>query len=154
MDHLAITPDLVNDEEEYKVGEIRGVRRHGRGRGLQFLVHWKGYSDAHDSWEPISNLQHASDEINDYRRKHPNMLKQLGVASIKDKPMLVRTAVLSSPSMSTPLSRSTTPELQYPSVEELINSPSHVGGNQYDGIVARAQLYRVSPPRSTEERAE
>jgi len=57
-------PDIINEEEEYKVEEIRGHRK--KGRGTQFLVHWKGYGNEHDQWMTETNLQHAKEAIQDY----------------------------------------------------------------------------------------
>ena len=39
-------PDIINEEEEYKVEEVRKHRKWGRG--TQYLMHWKGYGDKHD----------------------------------------------------------------------------------------------------------
>jgi len=39
-------PDIINEEEEYEVEEIRGHRK--KGRGTQFLVYWKGYENKYD----------------------------------------------------------------------------------------------------------
>ena len=43
---LALPLDIVNEEEEYKMDEIRKHQK--KGRGTQFLVHWKGYGDKHN----------------------------------------------------------------------------------------------------------
>jgi hypothetical protein len=53
-----IRPPPVTEEnnEEYEVENIRDARRHGRGRKLQYLVHWKGYPAADDSWVDHSDL--------------------------------------------------------------------------------------------------
>jgi len=39
-------PMIINEEEEYKVKEVRKHKKYGRG--IQYLVHWKGYRDEHD----------------------------------------------------------------------------------------------------------
>ena len=49
-------PDLIKGEEEYKVELICDARRKGRGRKLQYLMHWKGYPNSNDSWVNHNNL--------------------------------------------------------------------------------------------------
>jgi hypothetical protein len=39
-------PDLIDGEEEYEVESILKSRRYGRGRKVQYLVKWKGYTDS------------------------------------------------------------------------------------------------------------
>ena len=58
-------PELIEGEEEYVVDRILNSRRHGRNKQLQFLIHWKGYSAAHDSWEPAKEV-HAPAKIEEY----------------------------------------------------------------------------------------
>jgi len=43
---LALPPTIINEEEEYKVEEVRKYRK--QGRETQYLVHWKGYGNKHD----------------------------------------------------------------------------------------------------------
>jgi len=38
--------NMFNKEEKYEVEEIRKHRK--QGRGMQYLMHWKGYGDKHD----------------------------------------------------------------------------------------------------------
>ena len=43
---LAPPPMIINEEEEYKVEEVRKYWKWGNE--VQYLVHWKGYRDEHD----------------------------------------------------------------------------------------------------------
>ena len=47
--------DLVEEEEEYKVEAILDSCK--KGRHIEYLVKWKGYSDAENSWEPCDMLK-------------------------------------------------------------------------------------------------
>ena len=69
-------PELVERGLEYEVGRILKSRRHGRGKALQFLVHWKGYSTAHDSWEPKENI-HAPDLVRQFYEENPMAIRTL-----------------------------------------------------------------------------
>ena len=62
-------PDLIGTEEEYKVEAI--IAHRGSTRNRSYLVHWKGYSSAKDSWEPEANLKHAADLLRAYKKAHP-----------------------------------------------------------------------------------
>ena len=60
----ASLPDIVNEEEEYKVEEIR---KHWKwGQETQFLVHWKGYRNEYDQWIAETGLPYAKEAIDDY----------------------------------------------------------------------------------------
>jgi len=61
---LALLLMIINEEEEYKVEEVRKHRK--RERGTQYLVHWKGYRDEHDQWIAEMELPHAREVIEDY----------------------------------------------------------------------------------------
>ena len=61
---LAPSPDIINEEEEYEVKEIRKHRK--QGRSTQFLVYWKEYRDEHDQWIAETELPHAKEVIEDY----------------------------------------------------------------------------------------
>ena len=58
-------PEIIEGEKEYKVKQIINSQRHGKDKKLQFLVHWKGYSVAHDSWEDTTNV-HAPELVKEY----------------------------------------------------------------------------------------
>jgi hypothetical protein len=49
-------PDLVNDHKEYEVENVLDTRLYGWWKKRQYLIKWKGYADAHSSWEPEENV--------------------------------------------------------------------------------------------------
>ena len=63
-------PDLVEEEEEY---EVEASRK--KGQYIEYLVKWKGYSDAEKSWEPHGNVRHAEEEVENFHKQYPNKLK-------------------------------------------------------------------------------
>ena len=54
-------PILINRAEEWEAEDILDYRRQNNRH--EFLVHWKGYERADDSWEPIENLEHSLELI-------------------------------------------------------------------------------------------
>ena len=65
-------PELVKGQPEWEVEHIMRVRR--RHNQLQYLIRWKGFSDAHDSWEPARHL-HADQLIQDFYKEHPSAIR-------------------------------------------------------------------------------
>ena len=65
-------PDLVDGQPEWEVEQILGARR--RHNQLQYLIRWKGFSDAHDSWEPAIHIN-ANQLIRDFHREHPSAIR-------------------------------------------------------------------------------
>jgi len=57
-------PILINNAEESQAGQILNYRRQNNSH--EFLVHWKGYEPADDSWEPSENLDHSLELIQEY----------------------------------------------------------------------------------------
>ncbi len=60
-------PDIINDVEEYEVEQILDQKK-VRGKEY-FLVKWKNYTHEHDSWEPVKNLENASEALEDFNRR-------------------------------------------------------------------------------------
>jgi hypothetical protein len=58
-------PELIEGEEEYKVDRIMNSWCHGTGKKLQFLIHWKGYSQAYNSWEDAQDM-HTPELVEEY----------------------------------------------------------------------------------------
>ena len=64
-------PPIIDSEEEYEIEAILDARRHGRGRQLQYLVHWKGYPHSDDSWVNHKDL-HAPEILKEFLLPTPN----------------------------------------------------------------------------------
>jgi hypothetical protein len=64
-------PDIIDEEEEYEIEEIHGHR--GKGRGTQFLVHWKGYGNEDDIWLTQSSLGNAEELLSNYLKQSTNL---------------------------------------------------------------------------------
>jgi transposase InsO family protein len=63
--YVAPPPDILNEEEQYEVERIINHRR--RGRALQYLIRWKGYTPLDDTWEPEANLENSPDILERYK---------------------------------------------------------------------------------------
>ena len=57
-------PMIINKEEEYEVEKVKKYRK--QERGMQYLVHWKGYGDEHNQWIAETGLPHTKEVIKDY----------------------------------------------------------------------------------------
>jgi Chromo (CHRromatin Organisation MOdifier) domain len=66
-------PELIKGEEEYKVEQVLNSRRFGHAKKLQYLLCWKGYSRAHDSWQDASEI-HAPDLVKEYHQRKPTAI--------------------------------------------------------------------------------
>ena len=53
-------PELIGNEEEYEVEQIINHRHHGKWCQLQYLIWWKGYSAADNTWEPADQVRATS----------------------------------------------------------------------------------------------
>ena len=61
--------ELLEGEEEYEVDNVKSHELQSSSGGkakYKYLVLWRGYSSEHDTWEPESNLKHASKVLRTY----------------------------------------------------------------------------------------
>ena len=58
--------------EEYEVEFI--IDSCYKGKCLEYLVHWKDWSDTDWTWEPVSNLGNTADTVQDFCASHPAAL--------------------------------------------------------------------------------
>ena len=93
------SPELVNGEPEWEVDQILGSRR--QCNQLQYMVRWKGFSEAHDSWEPANNI-HADHLIENFHWQNPETIcsNNLINPSTTPTPSIIRSITMTS---STPL---------------------------------------------------
>jgi Chromo (CHRromatin Organisation MOdifier) domain len=70
-------PDLVEGQEEWEVDNVLASRRFGHNRALQYLVKWKGFSEAHNSWEPKRNLGNANQLVKEFHDKNPRAIRRM-----------------------------------------------------------------------------
>jgi hypothetical protein len=79
---LVVPPDATRDDilhlagidhNEYLVESIINHRGNPkRKRELEFLIRWKGYEPADDTWEPYSSVKDLA-ALDDYSRLHPEL---------------------------------------------------------------------------------
>jgi Chromo (CHRromatin Organisation MOdifier) domain len=67
-------PELIDDQPEYKVERVLDSRRTGRHKKLQYLLIWKGYSAAHDSWEAAAETN-CPDLIQKFYAANPTAIR-------------------------------------------------------------------------------
>ena len=68
--------DVTEDrDEEYEVDYI--VDSWYKGKHLEYLVHWKGWSNTDRTWEPVSNLGNAAAAVHDFHACHPSTPRRL-----------------------------------------------------------------------------
>ena len=82
-------PKIIDGEFEYEVERIvahRDEKAKGRHKGIiqEYLIHWKGYSKAYDTWEPLEMLTHCQKILDEYHRANDlPMIKRKGAQKAK-----------------------------------------------------------------------
>jgi Chromo (CHRromatin Organisation MOdifier) domain len=67
-------PDLIDGEEQYEVEQVLGTKK--LRRKLHFFIKWKGYSAAHNTWEPKENVN-APELVKEFYQKNPSAIREM-----------------------------------------------------------------------------
>jgi Chromo (CHRromatin Organisation MOdifier) domain len=99
MNYEEPPPDLIDGEHEYEVEQILDARHHGCWKKLQYCIWWKGYSKAHDTWEPEENV-HAPNCLSEFTQNHLQKALALNIkmAQATEDPTTICSLTMSSPS--------------------------------------------------------
>ncbi|EEB89456.1 hypothetical protein MPER_12443 [Moniliophthora perniciosa FA553] len=62
-------PDIINDEEEFKVEAIL-AHKPRKGEPKWFLVSWTGYNDSYNLWLPKEELENAEEKLQQYLKNY------------------------------------------------------------------------------------
>ena len=69
-------PVEVDGQQEWEVERIKDVKWTNKlQKTVRFLVHWKGFTDEEDTWEPIQNLEDAQETIQEFYANHSDKPK-------------------------------------------------------------------------------
>ena len=64
-------PDLVGEEEQYKVEQVLDERIYGHWKKKQYLVKWKGYPDSDNQWLDTKNMENTQELIAEFHNLNP-----------------------------------------------------------------------------------
>jgi hypothetical protein len=68
-------PIDMEGEAEYEIEEVLSSRK--RGRGIQYLVKWKGYGNEENTWEAKGNMDKAKEAIKEFHQKYPKAAREM-----------------------------------------------------------------------------
>ena len=60
-------PDLIDNEEEYKINQI--LKHHSPPKNQSYLIRWKGYTAEGDMWLKEAELGNTAETLNAYKRR-------------------------------------------------------------------------------------
>jgi len=97
-------PEIVGGEEgHYKIDKILAAHPTRNRKSTQYFVHWKGYTNADNSWIPAGELTHAKELLAEFHaHTHPKegiCIQALQAQGDPKEGILLR-AVLAPPSLS------------------------------------------------------
>ncbi len=85
INFLEPLPNIVEGQPKWEVEEIVGTRLFGKNKKRQYRVKWRGYSQAHDTWEPEENV-FAEELIQRFKEKQ-RQTPSLTIRSARTRPI-------------------------------------------------------------------
>ncbi|KAI7943923.1 hypothetical protein MJO28_011451 [Puccinia striiformis f. sp. tritici] len=67
-------PVEVLGEEEWEVEEVLDCK--GKGKRRRYLISWRGFGPAENSWEPESNLTNCQELLNQFKKRFPDAARK------------------------------------------------------------------------------
>src|SRR5579863_2007013 len=139
--------DLIDGEQEWEVERIVTTRLFGRNKKCQYCIRWKGYSEAHDTWEPVSNI-HAPDLVAAFHQEeqqNPTHIRTIRVGSRSVQ------GLMSSPSSN----KSSTPSSPHSSLGSFVSCPTLLSQTVINKLTdALNKLSLHTPPEPVQWRQE
>jgi len=125
-------PEIIGEEEgHYKIEKILQSRPTRNKRSTEYLVHWKGYTNADCTWVPAKELTHVKELVQEFlsRQKPKEGIQVLQAQQKPKEGILSRTESATShiQRIPSPSSPKTTPKLKYSHVVESALQPRDPG---------------------------
>ena len=70
-------PDLIGEEEQYKVEQVLDERNYGRWKKKQYLVKWKGYPDSDNQWLDAKDMENAQELITEFHNSNSKLRSRI-----------------------------------------------------------------------------
>ncbi len=85
--YLRPAPDLIDNEEEYKVKKILDSRQFSRRHKKQYLIKWKGYPDSDNEWVDKRDV-HVPDTIREFENSNHAASSHIREGKIGEYPII------------------------------------------------------------------
>jgi len=97
-------PEIIGGEEgHYEIDKVLAARPTRNRKSTQYFIHWKGYTDADNSWIPAGELTHAKELVAKFHaRNRPKEGIRIRALQVQGDPKegILLQAVLAPPSLS------------------------------------------------------
>jgi len=69
-------PDMIEGQEEWEVEKVLDSHRRGHKKQLQYLLKWKGYPEAENTWENKENM-FAQELLKEFHQQYPKAIRSI-----------------------------------------------------------------------------